>query len=105
MKSGPLPRLACLLLALLLGMGAIQAAEASIRIVFRFVVLSWDNPATQLFDELVCETSAPSQAGSEAGQGTRLAVRASSRLVSDFVAPHPASPALSFGVTRAPPAA
>jgi hypothetical protein len=105
MKLGLLPRLACLLLALLLGMGAIQAAEASIRIVFRFVVLSWDNPATQVFDELVCETSAPSRAGSEAGQSTRLAVRASSHLVFDSVAPHPASPALSSGITRAPPAA
>jgi hypothetical protein len=104
MKSRPLPRLACLLLAILLGMGAIQAAEASVRIVFRFAVLSWDNPATQLFDELVCETSAPSRAGAEAGHGTRLAVRASSRLVSDSVAPHLASPALSSGITRAPPA-
>ena len=105
MTSRPLHRLACLLLALLIGVGAIQAAEASVRIVLRFTVLSWDNPATQLFDELVCETSAPSQAGSEAGQSTRLAVQASSRLVGDSVAPHPASPALSSGITRAPPAA
>ena len=105
MKSRLLPRLACLLLVFLLGMGAIEAAEASIRIVVRFAVLSWDNPATQLFDELVCETSAPSQAGSEAGQCTRLAVQASSRLVFDSIAPHPASPALSSGITRAPPAA
>ena len=105
MKPGPLPRLACLLLALLLGMGAIQAAEASIRIVFRFAVLSWDNPATQLFDELVCETSAPSQAGSEAGQCARLAVRASRRFVSDSVSSRPTSPPLSSGITRAPPAA
>ena len=103
MKLGPVPRLAGLFLAILLGLGAIQAAEASNRIVFRFVVLSWDNPATQVFDELVCETSAPSQAGSEAGQRTRLAVQVSSRLASDSVAPHPASPALSSGITRAPP--
>ena len=105
MRLQPLHRLACLLLTLLIGVGAIQAAEASVRIVLRFTVLSWDNPATQLFDELVCETSAPSQAGSEAGQCARLAVRASRRFVSDSVASHPASPVLSSGITRAPPVA
>ena len=105
MKPRPLHRFACLLLALLIGVGAIQAVEASIRIVLRFTVLSWDNPATQLFDELVCETSAPSRAGSEAGQCTRLAVQGSRRLVADPVAPHLISPVLSSGITRAPPAA
>jgi hypothetical protein len=105
MRSRSLPRLICLLLAVLVGVGALQAIDASIRIVFRFTVLSWDNPATQLFDELICESSPPSQAGAEAGQFTRLAVRTSGRLVADPVAPDPESLALSSGITRAPPAA
>jgi hypothetical protein len=97
--------LACSLLALLVAVGALQAAEASLRIVFRFAVLSWDNPATQLSDELICESSPPSQAGVEARQRTRLAVQASRPLVVDPVAPHRSRPALSSGITRAPPAA
>jgi hypothetical protein len=100
-----LHRVACVLLALLLGVAAVQAAEASLRIVMRFAVLSWDSPATQVSDEMVCESSPPSQAGVEAGQGARLAVGASGRLAADPVAPHPSTPALSSGITRSPPAA
>ena len=105
MRLRALHRLACLLLALLVGVVALQAAEASIRIVSRFTVLSWDNPATQLFDELICESSPPSQAGAEAGQVTRLAVRASGRLVADSVAPDLERLVPSSGITRSPPAA
>ena len=98
-------RLACLLLALVVGLAALQAGEASIRIVYRFTVLSWDNPATQVFDELICESSPPSQAGAEAGQSARLAVGTSGGLAADAVASHLQSPALSSGITRSPPAA
>jgi hypothetical protein len=95
----------CLALVLLVALGAIEAAEASRRIVLRFTVLSFDNPATQLFDELICETSPPSQAGAEAGQATRLAIAGSARLGVAAAAPRPESPALSSGITRSPPAA
>ena len=105
MRSRTLLRLASLLLVLVVGLGAVQAAEASIRIIFRFAVLSWDNPATQLFDELVCESSPPSQAGAEAGQSTRLGGGVPGRLLADPIAPHPGIPALSSGITRSPPAA
>src|SRR5262245_33227633 len=97
--------LVCLTLVLLVGLAAFQAADASTRILWRFAVLSWDSPVTQVFDELLCESSPPSQAGAEAGQSTRLAVRASGRLPADSIAPHPESPALSSGITRSPPAA
>ena len=97
--------LSCLALVLLIGVAAFQAAEASTRILWRYMVLSWDNPATQIFDELVCESSPPSQAGTEAGQSTRLSVVASGRLPADSVAPHPETPALSSGITRSPPTA
>jgi hypothetical protein len=105
MRFPVLYRLACLGLVLLVGLGAIEAAEASNRVLLRFTVLSFDNPVTQLFDELVCETSPPSRAGAEAGQATRLLIRASARLVVASIAPRLESPALSSGITRSPPAA
>ena len=103
MKSRGLHRLACLLLVLLFVAGAFQVAEASMRIVCRYTGLSGD-PATQHFDELICESWPPGQAGVEAGLSTRPADRASVRLVADSTAPHPESPALSSGITRSPPA-
>jgi hypothetical protein len=105
MRLRGLHLLACLALVVLIGLAAFQAAEASTRILWRYTVLSWDNPATQVFDELVCESSPPSQAGAEAGQSTRLAIGASAHLPADAVAPHPETPALSSGITRSPPAA
>jgi hypothetical protein len=105
MRPGPSRRLLGPLVVLLVALATVQAADASIRIVFRFTVLSWDNPATQLFDELICESSPPSQAGAEAGQFTRLGARASGRLFADSVLRDGQSPALSSGITRAPPAA
>jgi hypothetical protein len=105
MKSWRPHRLACLLLVLLFLAGALQVADASMRILCRYTVLSWDNPATQHFDELICESSPPSQAGVEAGLSTRLAVRASRPPVADSTASRPPSPALSSGITRSPPAA
>lgn len=104
--SGPLlRRVACLLLAGLVCLAAVDAAEASLRIVLRFAVLSFDSPATQYFDELVCETSPPSQAGREADQSTRLGPRPSGRLVLDALSDRPPGPALSSGITRSPPVA
>lgn len=105
MRSRGLHRLPSLLLALLFCVGSLQVADASVRIIDRYTVLSWDNPVTQHFDELICESSPPSQAGSEASQFTRLAVRAAGRLTADSIAPRPDSPALSSGITRSPPLA
>jgi hypothetical protein len=105
MRSRGSHRLACLVLALLVLAGALQAADASTRIICRFTVLSWDNPATQHFDELICETSPPSRAGAEAGQVARLAAGTPGRLTADSTAASVENPALSSGITRSPPAA
>jgi hypothetical protein len=105
MSSRALLRLARLLLTVLVALAAFEAAGASTRILWRFAVLSWDNPATQLFDEMVCASSPPSQAGADAGQVTRLAVRPASRLVADSAPACPDSHALSSGITRSPPTA
>jgi hypothetical protein len=70
-------RLTCGVLLAPVILAALEAPEASVRIIWRFAGLSWDSPATQLFDEVICESSPPSQAGAEARQATRLAVRPS----------------------------
>jgi hypothetical protein len=95
----------CGVLLALLMLAALEAPEASVRVLWRFAVLSWDSPATQVFDEIVCESSPPSQAGAEAQRATRLGARPSARLAPDTAAPRPGSPAPSSGITRSPPAA
>ena len=56
-------RLVCgLLLPVLLVVASFEMPMASLRIAWRFMVLSFDNPVTQALDDLVCETSPPSQA-------------------------------------------
>jgi len=89
----------------LMAVSAVEACDASLRIFLRFAILSFDNPATQLQDELVCESSPTSQAGTEALGSTRLAVLTWRPLTSP---PAPLSDrvsALGAGVTRAPPVA
>ena len=103
MRFLPRHRLLCLALVLLVGLATVEAADASIRCLFRFLVLSYDNPATQLFDELVCESWPPTPAGVGAGPRTPLAAPYSGPRVTDSVAPHPEHPALSSGITRSPP--
>ena len=92
------------LMVALMAITAVETCDASLRIFWRFAVLSFDNPATQLQDELACEASPTSQAGTEALQSARLAVLAwrpltvtSASLVFD-------PSALASGITRAPPA-
>ena len=104
MRPRTLHRLACLMLVVLMGLAVFQAAEASTRILWRFMVLSWDNPATQILDELICESAPPSHAGTEAGLSARLAIQNSAH-VADPVLAQPRSSALSSGITRSPPAA
>lgn len=104
MMSRPRRPWACLLLALLVGVGVFQAADALSRTVSRVVLLSWDNPATQILDELICESAPPSQAGIEARLSARLAIQGSARVV-DPVPPKPLSSVPSSGITRSPPAA
>lgn len=91
-------------LVALMALTAVETCDASLRIFWRFAVLSFDNPATQLQDELACESSPTSQAGAEALHSARLAV-----LTWRPLAPAPAplafaTLALGSGITRAPPA-
>ena len=97
--------LGVLALTALMVTGAIVAAEASLRILWRYVVLSYDNPATQHADELACESSPTSQAGADAHQSTRLASRPAGRLSVTDLDLYGAAFELGAGITRAPPSA
>jgi hypothetical protein len=105
MRSCGLHRLACLLLALLFCAGALQVADASRRLMDSYAVLARNNPVTHQSNELICESSPPSQAGIETGPFTRLSVRVSGSLAADSTDPPPDTPALSSGITRSPPPA
>jgi hypothetical protein len=91
------------LLVALLVLIAFEAPCAAMRILWRFAVLSYDDPATQVFDEMTCASSPPSRAGSEAGQSTHLGASSPGRPAPADVSPRLRSSALSFGVTRSPP--
>jgi hypothetical protein len=89
----------------LMMLGTVDAANASLRSLWRYAVLSYDNPATQHADELACESSPTSEAGADAHQFTRLACRPAGRLVPAAVELYGATPDPVAGITRAPPSA
>jgi hypothetical protein len=105
MRSGVARRvLVSLALVLLTAVTASEAAEASLRIVWRFAVLSFDYPATLAIDELVSVSSPTSDAGAEARRSTRLAV-GTWRPLAPLATPVAFSGiARLSGITRAPPA-
>jgi hypothetical protein len=90
--------LASLLLA------AVEVSGATLRIIWRAAVLSWDSPATQLADELAGRFSPLSDAGADARQSTRLACRPTGQLTRHHAPPPAADPELGAGITRSPPA-
>jgi len=102
----PLRRLAAALLVLVvLLLASLETPLASLRIAWRFMVLSFDSPVTQVMDDLVCESSPPSQAGADAGHWTRLAALVSAPIVPVSAPLRGGDPSRSSRSTRAPPAA
>ncbi len=95
-------RLACstaILLLGFLGLAQVEAPHAFVNIVWRFAVLSFDNPATQALDELASTVLPLTPVGQAA---VVVAVR-SGRVGPPRPAGHPARPTLSSRLTRAPP--
>lgn len=100
-------RLICavLLLTALLGLTHLQSTLATFGVVWRGAVLSWDNPATQIVEEIasgVVPLTDPSRLASE-----RLIAAARSRERAQLVEPLETFRdwALARSVTRAPPTA
>jgi hypothetical protein len=100
-----LPRLLTGLITIvaLLALTVVEAPDASLRILWRFAVLSFDHPSTQVLDEVACESSAPGEVGTEAREVTRPVL--SGRFTPASEPARPPSSVLFSGITRSPPAA
>lgn len=91
---------------LLLGLVTVvvlQAPHASFNIIWRFTVLSFDNPATQLLDDLATDSSTYTDPTAEARESARVAAGGECHLRLVLTAPHVFGPALDSGITRSPP--
>ena len=95
--------LAATLAVALLALTTAEAPGASMRIFWRYAVLSFDNPATQLFDEMASASSGLTDG--DAGAHTVERLPLASRVVPGPASPVLHSPALSSCLTRSPPAA
>ena len=92
--------LALLVLQLLL---QLQTADATLKIVWRLLVLSFDNPATQVLDELACEKSPCHDSTRDVLTIAGVAAEASRRTESSGPELLAQRVDLIFGITRSPP--
>ena len=91
------------LLTALLAVAQVEFASRLLGPVWRAAVLSWDNPATQVVDELACDTLPHSDPSGEARHAV-LTPRTSGRVHARSQVLVPA-PALPSRATRSPPSA
>ena len=82
---------------------AVAAPAASLSILWRYSVLSYDNPASQVFDEILAESKAIASPDSPTLDVGRL--RVASCMVVHATTVTVTSPTLSSGITRSPPTA
>jgi hypothetical protein len=102
-KRTTVAMLAAALAVAILALATAEAPSASMRIFWRYAVLSFDNPATQLFDEISSASSGLTDPDVGAHRVGRLPL--ASRVVPGPASPVLRSPALSSCLTRSPPAA
>jgi hypothetical protein len=102
-KRTTISMLAATLALAVIALTTTEAPGASMRIFWRYAVLSFDNPATQLFDEISSTSSGLTDPDAGAQNVGRLPL--ASRVVSDAASPVLRSPALSSCPTRSPPTA
>lgn len=101
-RSASLWRVA--LLVGLLSVVQFESSHASVSILWRYAVLSWDNPATQIQDELACGTAPCADLAGEARESVRAVHLAPGVLAPSRNQTARESPAHSAGITRSPPA-
>ena len=94
-------------LALLLCLIAILVAvpQGIVGAVNRLVTVSYDNPATQILDELTCEKASPRDRLLEATERLRAVAETFHRFSGHEAYTHASRPALDARAARAPPAA
>jgi len=88
----------------LLCLAKLLCAHALVSMVWREAILSWDNPATQIVDELSSQSVSYTDATSAAHERVGL-FAAGRRLAAARAADRLASPAPRPGLTRSPPPA
>lgn len=105
MKPRRRSTLAILLFIALVGVAHTQATFAHLGILWRAAVLSWDNPATQLIEDLASQTVPHADSAGDLRDHTLAAARRSARVLLPAVFSRPPHPALARVISRAPPAA
>jgi len=89
----------------LITLAQIQWPLAHLGIVWRVVTLSWDDPATQVAQDLATETVPQAESGREVYERTRAAAQHATRML----LPTPERPSKSLAttgrITRSPPTA
>jgi hypothetical protein len=99
-RPGPLVVLGFLLLV---SVACLQQAQASLGVLWRATVLSWDSPITQLQDEAAGQGAVHDDAARRARDATLAAGRDAQRLVLSSPPEALAPSALESPLTRAPP--
>ncbi len=89
----------------LLSVVQLQSAHATLNILWRYTVVSWDNPATEIEDQLACETAPSLDLAAEVRERVRMARTTAGLLATNPDDGQHSSPALSSGITRSPPTA
>lgn len=93
-----------LFLIALLALAPLQASYGALNILWRYSVLSWDNPASLALDALACASAPSTDPAGEALAHTRTADVETGRLTPSRDADCRPNPALVSGITRSPPA-
>jgi hypothetical protein len=89
----------------LLAVAQVQRPHASTNIVWRFLVVSFDNPSTQALDALATEPAPHADLGAELREVARVGAGVSGRLAASDALGSCRSLALSSCITRSPPEA
>lgn len=90
------------ILVALLGLAQAQFVLGLAGTLWRLTVLSWDNPATQVVDELACQTLPHSHPGREAHEHAVVATRPCGKIHAGAQLAA-AGPALPSRFSRSPP--
>lgn len=90
------------LLALIVGM-VIASPHAAVSIVWRASLLSFDDPASQVLDELACQKTSHTDPLLEVDKALRAAAATSVRLCPSALSADRQSPSLGYVEARAPP--
>lgn len=97
--------LSVVLLLGLLALAHVQSRVAAVGVIWRTAVLSWDDPDTQLVEDLASQAAPVTDPSRLAHDHLRTAAQAHARAELPDSGEAPKHPALSGRITRSPPLA